>query len=172
MSLLFWLICVVVANPPSAEFQDRVSGDYLPSETLEETEPRLEASVEAAVQSLPWAFRFFARTPLRRTSGRRPRYHLQLDAEEFSVQCSNEDKPFVRRFDSQDVKYISDEGESFDVTLVVQDPVVSLSFAGPRGGQTDKWTVLKDGSMRLDCEVFSQHLPDPLRWYYLYKKTN
>ncbi|MBT3223700.1 MAG: hypothetical protein HN348_31920, partial [Proteobacteria bacterium] len=164
MTVLFWLTTMAMANPPSPALQSRVSGVFVASESPEEMEHRLGASIEAAVQSLPWAFRFFARTPLRRTATRCPEYHLHLDAEKYSVRCSNEEKTFVRRFDRED-QHTSDEGEVFDVTLVAQDPTVSLTFSGPRGGQANSWTVLQDGSMRLDCEVFSQHLPDPLRWY-------
>jgi len=154
---------------PTAEFQARLNGRYLPVLGDEEVQPLLDEAVDEAVSHMTWAFRPFARYRLRKTARQCPWYDLELTEELFTLHCGD-DGAWVSRLDNDGGPLI-DEGEAFEVIMEVREPAVTMTVQDHRGGQRTTWTLEGADDLTVDVHIFSdRHLPEPLVWSLRYHR--
>jgi hypothetical protein len=159
------------ADPPAAELRALATGRYVLAEAPPAYEPRLNAAVERGMASLPFFIRPLARAKLR------PAVYetvcsvvtIALDGERLQVSCGGAQAPFSRRLDGTDGPLI-DDGDAYDVEVLLTDHAVGLRFSGDSGGQANTYAFEPDGSMTLRSSIFSRFLPDDLSWSLRYRR--
>jgi hypothetical protein len=159
-----------LADHPAGGLAAVANGRFLLAEAPPAYQPRLDTAVERAIASLHFAIRPLARHRLR------PAVYetvcadlsLHLTEELFAVQCAG-DEPETRHFDGRDSTF-TDGGDPYRVTFAFEGRSLTVTYAGPRGGQSNTYEFDAAGALRLHGSIFSSSLPEPLRWTLPYRR--
>lgn len=172
MSPLLLLLPLAAAQVPSAELQALASGHFVLAETPVAYAPKLDAAVEQGMASLPFIIKPLARLRLKPAVYETvcPELSLGLDGERLYLSCGGEQAPFDRRLDGSDGPII-DDGDAYQVEILLQERAVGLRFAGDKGGQANRYVFDADGGMTLYATIFSPYLPDDLTWTLRYRRV-
>jgi hypothetical protein len=158
--LLFAATAAVAGEP-------LLSGSFRLAEPPDQVTEKHTGAIERAVSSLPWAFRPFARPRLEGAVNNCAKVELDLASERFRARCDAE--PAFEMPRGAEHAITGDDGKRYDVDLTVTDTQATLQFEGEEGGQRTTYAPQPDGSLLLTKELFSPHLPEPVRWTVLYR---
>lgn len=161
---MLW-IAVALASEPEPE----IEGAYALAETPESLSATHEAAVQAALRNLPFAFRPFARGPLRRAVQNCDRLDLDLDGHAFKLAC-DEEPAYIHDLAAPETRITGDDGKPYQVDLALRSDEAILSFTGEDGGQRNRYALQDDGSLEVTTELFSPRLSAPVSWKVLYKR--
>ena len=62
-------------------------------------------------------------------------------------------------------------GEPFTVSLVRDERTLVLDFRGENGGKRYSYTFAESGALHVLQEVYSPHLPLPMRWALTFERA-
>lgn len=162
----FWTLLLAVASAAEPELTGRYSLAEPPAALV----TKHEEAVEQALKQLPWAFRPFARSRLAQAVRNCAVVELRLDPTTFRSRC-DDDGP-VTHARGADSALTGDDGKRYTVALTTTAESATISFTGDEGGQRTIYAPQPDGALLLTKELFSPHLPKPVRWTVRYRRTS
>ncbi len=162
-----FLLCALLAR--AGELPADATGRFVATQSPAEVAGLLADAVTRSAESVPWAFRGFARSSLEEQVMSCPAYTVELTATTFSVQCDGRKQHTWTL--GITAPFTTDKGETVQMSVRQAGRSVHLSFAGERGGKTFTYTFPEAGGLVVHQEVTSKYLEVPMAWTLTFDKV-
>jgi hypothetical protein len=162
--LIAYLMSVAIAG----DLESDATGRFVSNQDRSMVEAELAAIVERSAQSVSAALRLIAKPALEDQATACPIYETKLDGDLFSVVCVGKE-PFTWRVGTTGVAERG--GEPFTVSLEQEGRTLTLDFRGENGGKRYAYTFTETGALHVLQEVYSPHLPLPMRWALTFQRA-
>lgn len=150
---------------------DVPSGRWVKTTSPEHTQAEIDRAVDEAAQGVSWMYRGIARPKLAEQAVACPAYRFSGEGERFKVQCEGRD-PFEWTVGERGT-FTDDKGQELTAELQRRDAsTYELVIEAPKGGKRWRYIFGEQGALRVEQEVFSEHLDAPMRWSLDYALPN
>jgi hypothetical protein len=139
----------------------RVSGSY---HLDRRSSDDIDRAIEKAVSKTNFVVRLIARARLHETNPLIE--HLIVDFLDTRVSIRNDrSRPMIVPLSGTPVKWVRDDGETFEVRATLQDGMLTIVYVAEDGTRANTYTPTADGrGMMMHVTVSSSHLPQPLQY--------
>lgn len=163
MMIALWISAAI-----AGDLETDATGRFVSNQDRAVVEAELASIVDRSAQSVSGALRMVARPALEDQATACPVYETKLEGDMFSVVCVGKE-PFTWRVGTTGPTERG--GEPFTVSLIRTDRTLVLDFRGQSGGKRYSYTFTESGALHLLQEVYSPHLPLPMRWALTFEKA-
>lgn len=125
-------------------------------------------AIDQAVEKMNFIKRPIARSRLTRTNAPYQRVRIQLGAAEAEITYDDR-KPIRMPLDGQSIKWTRDDGEVFDVSAKVEGGKLLQTYKAEDGARVNAFTKDASGALRLEVEVSSPQLSQPVKYVLVYR---
>ena len=162
------LATLLLASTPA--LAGSVKGRFVPAQPADHMDAVTAKAVEEGLQQMAWGFRPFARPKLKKTTEWCKGIDVSLTDTQFHVQCDDR-TPFSRAVADTSGTFTGDDGKEYQLDFQVSGSKVSMRFSGEDGGKAIVYDFRPDGTMKVEYEIFSSYLKNPMTWALEYKKA-
>lgn len=128
-------------------------------------------AIEKAVEKMSFIKRPIARGRLSRTNTPYERIRIEVNASE-AVITYEDQAPIRMPMSGQSIKWKRADGEVFDVSARLDGAKLRQTYKAEDGMRVNSFFKDSAGSLRMEVEVTSPQLPQPLKYQLLYRPAS
>jgi hypothetical protein len=148
----------------------RFEGTFRATEGEDAIRQRIDAAIDAAIDSMSFVARPFARSRLRDATRPCARIRIALQADLVQVQCDDR-KPTVSPPDGTAVHWTNADGNDVLLSQKVEDRAILQVVATEKGRREIAYRLSEDGAeLEVDVRISSARLPAPVRYTSRFKR--
>jgi hypothetical protein len=144
------------------------TGRWIRSTPDHHTQAEVQRAVDEAAEGVSWAFRGIARPKLAKNAEPCRSYQFSRDGELFRVHC--EGSEIFEWTVGKRSAFIDERGQSLTASLFQEGSTYILTLQNDQGGKRWRYGFRDDGTLKVELEIFSQHLQKPMRWALDYRR--
>lgn len=162
-ALLVIVTCLAAAGSGASD-SSGLTGNYkfVPAQSGDVTQ-----AIDKAVEGMNFIKRPIARSRLSKTNT--PYQHIRIEVGANEVELAfDANKPIRVPLDGQSIKWTRDDGEVFDVSARFDGNKLLQTYKAADGMRVNSFSKDSTGSLRLEVEVSSPQLPQPVKYMLAY----
>ena len=131
----------------------------------------ISQAIEQAIEKMNFIKRPIARGRLSRTNFAYQQIHIAIDGTEAEVTYDTQG-PIRMPLDGPAIKWKRADGETFDVSAKFDGGKLVQTYKAEDGMRMNSFSKDASGSLRLEVEVSSPQLPQPVKYTLVYRQAS
>lgn len=139
---------------------------YVPDQSAD-----VPQAIDTAIERMNFIKRPIARGRLSRTNIPYKRVHIEITASEAVIRYDDQ-APVRMPINGQSIKWKRADGEVFDVSATLEGAKLHQTYKAEDGMRVNSFSRDAAGSLRMQVEVSSPQLPQPLKYELVYRPAS